>query len=65
MNEAMIIINGTQITNAMCMTIRVDVEAFAAQLVKEGLGDDEHGRAMTEGYQAKISGIRSLMYPSG
>lgn len=56
--EARITINGQSATIAESMTIRVAIENFAAQLASEGLGDDEHGKRMVEGYTAAINEIR-------
>ena len=61
MDEAIVEINGTLCTAAMSMTIRVAIEAFAMDL-QDGLGDDEHGKSMTEAYSARLREIRQLMY---
>jgi hypothetical protein len=59
--EAEIDINGYALTEAQSMTIRCALNTFGASLVEDGLGDDEHGRAMTEGYLARIKEIRRFM----
>lgn len=61
-SEPAIRINGTQCSNGMAMTIRVAVESFASSLHDEGLGDDDHGKAMTEVYLDAIHKIRQAMY---
>jgi len=60
--EAVIEINGYPLTNAESMTIRVALESFAQSLSDEGLGDDEHGKKMTEAYQNNIREIRKTLY---
>lgn len=58
--EPQISIQGFLLTAAQAMTIRVAIENFAVSL-RDGLGDDAHGKAMTEGYLARIQEIRKLM----
>lgn len=64
MDEPNITINGKQLTIGQAMTIRVALESFCMSLWSEGLGDDAHGKAMTEGYLARAAEIRALMFPS-
>lgn len=52
------VVNGHELTIAESMTVRVAIENFATQLATEGLGDDEHGKRMAEGYTAAINEIR-------
>lgn len=59
--EPRITINHTPLTEGEAMTIRVALESFAAELRAKGLGNDEHGRAMTHGYLANIDAIRVLI----
>ena len=58
--EPAMTINGVALTIAQAMTVRVALEAFAADLAERGLGDDAHGIAMTEGYLRAIRDIRVL-----
>lgn len=44
------------------MTVRGAIESFAQQLHAEGLGDDETGKAICDGYLARIREIRILLY---
>jgi hypothetical protein len=60
--EPEIIINGDTLTNGEAMTIRVALESFAADLHRDGLGDDAHGKRMTEGYLRAIENIRRSMF---
>lgn len=46
-----IFINGHKLSVGEAMTFRVAVTHFHAWLANEGLGDEEHGRAMVLGYR--------------
>jgi len=59
--EPIIIINGKATTEAQAMTIRCAIESFDNSL-KDGLGDDEHGISMVNGYRANIASIRKLIF---
>lgn len=61
MNEPTITINGYTLSQAEAMTLRVSLGNFAIFLTDEGLGDDEHGKALTAGYLAAIRSITKLM----
>ena len=58
--EPVITINGHLLTTAQAMTVRVAVEAWAIDL-RVGLGDDEHGRKMTDTYHGCIRAIRGMI----
>jgi hypothetical protein len=58
--EPSITINGHTLTVAQAMTVRVAIGAFAMDL-QDGMGDDDHGRAMTEGYLIAIRSIVGFM----
>lgn len=59
--EPIITINGVSLTIAQAMTVRVAIQSLAMSLEQCGLGDDEHGRKMTEGYLGAINGINGLI----
>lgn len=59
--EPDIIINGTRLTKGQAMAVRVAVGGFVIELQQNGLGDDEHGKAMTAGYLARLNEIFKLM----
>ena len=59
-DEPTITINGLLLTTASAMTVRCAIEAFASSMA-DGLGNDEHGKAMADGYSANISAIRRMM----
>ena len=61
MQEAKIIINGVEITNAMSMTVRVALESFAMGLSDDGLGDDESGKRTARLYLSRVNEIRPLL----
>lgn len=61
--EPKITINGTQITDAMAMTIRVAVNSFAFDISNNGLGEDEHGKEMAKLYLKRVDEINDLISP--
>jgi len=61
--EPAITINGHALTTAQAMTVRVALGSFLWDLKTHGLGDDEHGRHMTEGYQRALVEVIRLMHP--
>lgn len=46
-----ILINNQQLTIGEAMTFRVAVTHFHGWLAENGLGDDEHGKAMANNYR--------------
>lgn len=60
--EAEMTANGLPLSHAESMTIRVALIGFADELQEGGLGDDEHGQAMTKGY---LSAIRATLIKMG
>lgn len=50
MNEAEIIIDGKKLTVGESMTVRVALTSLISEMQREGLGDDETGKAIAEGY---------------
>lgn len=61
MNEAIVTINGVQLTVGQSMALRVAVGSFLASMRSNGLGDDPHGKAMAEAYIVRASEIEELM----
>lgn len=60
-DEPEILINGQNVGPGCSLTIRVAIESFAADLIENGLGDDEHGKIMKEHYLNRIEDIRKAM----
>ena len=60
-NEPAITINGSPLTVAQAMTIRVALGAFWMDLQDHRLGGDDQGEAITRGYLAAIKEIHRLM----
>lgn len=58
---AEITINGKPLTKAQSMTVHVAIQSFSIDLQRTGLGDDEHGKAMTAAYLERISEINQLL----
>jgi hypothetical protein len=56
-------INGTKLTPAQAMTLRVALGSFYMSLDVDGLGEDEHGRVMAAAYKAHAAVIYKLMQP--
>lgn len=61
-NEPTVTINGSKLEDRDAMTVRVALEAFASDLINEGLGGDAHGKRMVELYLASINRIRSFIF---
>lgn len=61
-DEAHVVINGTSLSNAQSMTMRVALEHFILYLRTEGLGDDEVGKRITENYIRNAAEARNLMF---
>lgn len=57
MSEPTIIINGTTLTEAQAMTVRVALSCFDADC-----GTDEHGKEMTRLYTLRRDEIFKLMF---
>ena len=63
MDEPIIVINGHRLHTGHAMTVRVALQTFAFSLKGEGMGDDEHGRRMTQhdcgdrGHQRDDAGV--------
>ena len=62
MAEALVVVNGTPLTVAQSMTLRVALESYASDLRDSGLGDDDHGREMTRLYLLRLDEIRTLIF---
>lgn len=60
--EAIIFINGKELSLGQSMTIRGAIENFYGDLSQNGLGDDEIGIKITEGYKDKIQEIREFIF---
>ena len=60
--EPKITINDQRCSGAESMTIRVALESFAMELQSNGLGDDENGKALTDGYLKQIESVRSKIF---
>ena len=62
MNEAEIIVNGVKLNHAQSMTVRVALASFNTDLEENGLGDDEHGKFMTESYRKNCAEVEQLIF---
>jgi hypothetical protein len=59
-SEPKITVNGTELSEAESMTVRVALGAFAVDL-RGGLGDDELGFQICNGYNRCLNKIFELM----
>jgi hypothetical protein len=60
--EPHIVINGYTLAKGEAMTVRVALESFAMDMEVDGLGDDEHGKRMSEAYLKNIHSIRKYIF---
>jgi hypothetical protein len=62
MTEPTISINGHTLTEGQAMAVRVAVGSFLLlNSEPDSLGDDEHGRRMTQAYAARLMEVQKLM----
>lgn len=63
LREAQIVINGVELNFAQSMTIRVAIASFLMDLEDpDHLGEDEHGRIMTQGYRTRATEIQNIIF---
>lgn len=55
-----ITINGKKLTLGQAMTVHAALQSFAMDIQENGLGDDEHGKAMVKLYLDSIRSINNL-----
>jgi len=60
--EPKITINDKLLSDGEAMTIRVAVESFAHDLISNGLGNDDTGKAICRGYLTNINKIRNIWH---
>lgn len=60
--EATITINGQILTTGQAMTARVALNAYAAHLRTEGLGDDATGRDICAAYLARLDEMSRMLH---
>ncbi len=61
MSEPNIIINGVLCSNAQAMTLRVAIGSFIMSLKKDGLGNDDVGIKIKDGYLKAANEIQLQM----
>jgi hypothetical protein len=59
-DEAEITINGTKLTDAESMTVRVAIDTLA-NVLAEGLGVESDDTALTDQYMTSLSRIQNLL----
>lgn len=66
MDEPTITINGVTLSPAQAMTMRCALQEFLMCIGQPGsLGDDDHGRAMRNGYLARGREINAIIATTG
>jgi hypothetical protein len=58
--EPEIVINGRRLLAGESMIVRLAIEAFASD-ISRGIGDDELGRLIAEGYRNRLKTIRETL----
>jgi len=61
-DEAEVIINGVQLTEAQSRAVRVAMNGFLQDQVENGLGDDDAGIRISAGYQASAREVLSYIH---
>ena len=59
--EPVITVNGVRLSGGQASAVIVALAHFVTDLQENGLGDDEHGKAMCDGYTARAAEIFKLM----
>lgn len=65
MREALITIDGVELSPAESMTVRVALSSFASHLCENGLGTDKTGKVLTVGYLKAVASVTKLIYEGG
>lgn len=61
--EAVVIVNDVYLNTAQSMALRVAVGSMLMDLQDPlHLGDDEHGRFMTQAYKARLEEVQDLIF---
>lgn len=62
MSEPVITINGRPLIEAQAMAVRVAILAYHQEMADPlALGDDEHGKRMTEAYRDRLGEVLSII----
>lgn len=64
MAEATIVIDGTPLTQAQALTVRVALAAFRDRQLSEGLGQDATGIAIASAYVQRADEVLALIHES-
>lgn len=60
--EPVITVNGFTLSVGQAMSVRVAITSYMSEMGQPGaLGDDEHGRAMAQAYQERLSEVCRLI----
>lgn len=61
-SEALVTINGVNLSNAQSIALRMAVLNYLNDLINNGLGDDEVGKALTAAYIERLKEIEIVMH---
>lgn len=65
-NEPEIIINGSNLTPAQAMAVRVAITSYHSEMADpNALFDDDHGHRMTKAYRQRLGEVLKLIIPPG
>ena len=60
--EAIIIVEGVELTEAQSQAVRVALNSFVADLRANGIGEDEMGKRLAAGYVENTEAVLSLVH---
>lgn len=60
--EVQVIINGVTLSSPQVMAVRVALAAFLDSMNQEGLGEDEHGVAMSDLYAQRSLEVLKIIH---
>jgi len=60
--ESSIVINGKNLTDQQTMIVRLALEHHLDDLINQGLGNDEHGLAMSKRTIELINEVKEIIY---
>ncbi|WP_426575638.1 hypothetical protein ACP179_01980 (plasmid) [Xenorhabdus stockiae] len=60
--EPTIVINGIYLDGAQVMAIRAAVTNYLSYLREDRLGDDEHGKKISELYRDRLREVQEMMF---
>lgn len=62
MAEANIVVEGTVLTQAQALVLRIALDAFRERMSTEGLGEDDVGRSLARAYVERAAEVLDLIH---